>query len=29
MKYVYHNEQIPQEARQGLNDKILYLVEQD
>ena len=29
MKYTYHNEQIPQEARQELNDKILYLVEQD
>lgn len=29
MKYIYHNEQIPQEARKELNDKILYLVEQD
>ncbi len=29
MKYVYHNELIPQEARQELNDKILYLVDQD
>lgn len=29
MKYTYHNEPIPQEARQELNDKILYLVEQD
>lgn len=29
MKYIYHNEPIPQEARQELNDKILYLVEQD
>lgn len=28
MKYTYHNEQIPQEARKELNDKILYLVEQ-
>lgn len=29
MKYTYHNEHIPQEARQELNDKILYLVEQN
>lgn len=29
MKYTFHNEIIPQEARQELNDKILYLVEQD
>lgn len=29
MKYAYHNEPIPQEARRELNDKILYLVEQD
>ena len=29
MKYIYHNEHIPHEARQELNDKILYLVEQD
>lgn len=29
MKYTFHNELIPQEARQELNDKILYLVEQD
>lgn len=29
MKYAFHNEIIPQEARQELNDKILYLVEQD
>ena len=29
MKYQYLNEPIPQEARQELNDKILYLVDQD
>jgi len=29
MKYAFHNEIIPQESRQELNDKILYLVEQD
>lgn len=29
MKYTYHDEHIPQEARRELNDKILYLVEQD
>ncbi len=29
MKYTYRNEYIPQESRQELNDKILYLVEQD
>ena len=29
MKYTYHNEPIPQEARQELNNKILYLVEQN
>lgn len=29
MKYQYGSEHIPQEARQELNDKILYLVEQD
>lgn len=29
MKYTFHNERIPQEARQELNDKILYLVDQD
>lgn len=29
MKYIYHGEPIPQEARQELNDKILYLVDQD
>ncbi len=29
MKYVYHSELIPQEARRELNDKILYLVDQD
>lgn len=29
MKYTYHNEPIPQEARQEINRKILYLVEQD
>lgn len=29
MKYQYHGEHIPQEARQELNDKILYLVDQD
>lgn len=28
MKYIYHNEHIPQEARRELNNKILYLVEQ-
>ena len=29
MKYQYLNEPIPQESRQELNDKILYLVDQD
>jgi len=29
MKYIYHNEPIPQEARQELNNKILYLIEQN
>ena len=29
MKYTFYNERIPQEARQELNDKILYLVDQD
>lgn len=29
MKFRFHNEIIPQEARQELNDKILYLVDQD
>lgn len=29
MKYTFHNERIPQEARQELNEKILYLVDQD
>lgn len=29
MKYQHYNEFIPQEARQELNDKILYLVDQD
>lgn len=29
MKYTFHNEIIPQEARQELNDKILYIVDQD
>lgn len=29
MKYKFYNEKIPQEARQELNDKILYLVDQD
>lgn len=29
MKYIYHGESIPQEARQELNDKILYLIDQD
>lgn len=29
MKYTFHNEIIPQEARRELNDKILYIVDQD
>ena len=29
MKYQYHNQPIPQEARKELNEKILYLVDQD
>ncbi len=29
MKFRFHNEIIPQDARQELNDKILYLVDQD
>lgn len=29
MKYQFYNETIPQEARQGLNDKILYLIDQN
>lgn len=29
MKYTFHNEIIPQEARQELNDKVLYIVDQD
>lgn len=29
MKYEYHGEHIPQESRQELNDKIIYLVDQD
>lgn len=29
MKYTYHSESIPQEARKELNNKILYLIEQD
>ena len=29
MKYTFHNEIIPQEARRELNDKILYIVDQN
>lgn len=29
MKYQYQNQSIPQEARKELNEKILYLVDQD
>lgn len=29
MKYTFHDEIIPQEARQELNDKVLYIVDQD
>ena len=29
MKYTFHDEIIPQEARCELNDKILYIVDQD
>lgn len=29
MKYTYYNEPIPQEARRELNEKVLYLVEED
>lgn len=29
MKYIYHGEPIPQGARQELNDKILYLIDQN
>ena len=28
VKYRYNNEHIPQESRQELNDKILYLIDQ-
>lgn len=27
MKYQYHNQPIPQEARKELNEKILYLID--
>ena len=29
MKFQYHGETIPQESRKELNEKILYLIDQD